>query len=139
MEANYFTILYWSCHTLTWILHGCTCVSHPEPPSHLPPYPIPLGYPSAPAPSTLSHASNLDWQFITHMIIYMFQCHSPKSSHPSSFFTWLIYQKFNSWRWVAHDQKVRALLTPRDPNSYISKYKPIWNIWCKDLNKSMKL
>ena len=22
------------CHTLTWISHGCTCVPHPEPPSH---------------------------------------------------------------------------------------------------------
>jgi len=48
----------------------------------LPPYPIPLNHPSAPAPSILYHASNLDWQFISHMIIYMFQCHSPKSSHP---------------------------------------------------------
>ena len=28
----YFTILYWFCHTLTWIHHGCTCVPHPEPP-----------------------------------------------------------------------------------------------------------
>ena len=28
----YFTILYWFCHTLTWIGHGCTCVLHPEPP-----------------------------------------------------------------------------------------------------------
>ena len=37
------------CHTLTWILHGCTCVPHPEPPSHLPPHPIPLGHPSAAA------------------------------------------------------------------------------------------
>ena len=36
----------------------------------------------APAPSTLSHASNLDWRFVSHMIIYMFQCHSPVSSHP---------------------------------------------------------
>ena len=44
--------------------------------------PIPLDHPSAPALSTLSHASNLDWQFISHMIMYMFQCHSPKSSHP---------------------------------------------------------
>ena len=26
--------------------------------------------------------SDLDWWFILHMIIYMFQCHSPKSSHP---------------------------------------------------------
>ena len=52
-------------------------------PSHLPPHPIPLGHPSAPAPSILYHALNLDWRFISHMIIYMFQCHSPKSSHPS--------------------------------------------------------
>ena len=60
-EANYFTILSWFCHTLTWISHGCICVPHPEPPSHLPPHPIPLGHPRAPALSTLSHASNLDW------------------------------------------------------------------------------
>ena len=50
------------CHT--WISHGCTCVPHPEPPSHLPPHPIPQGHPSAPALSTLSHASNLDWRSI---------------------------------------------------------------------------
>ena len=42
------------CHTLTWISHGCTCVSHPEPSSHLPPHPIPQGHPSAPALSNLS-------------------------------------------------------------------------------------
>ena len=41
-----------------------------------------LGHPSAPAPSTLYHALNLDWWFISLMIIYMFQCHSPISSHP---------------------------------------------------------
>ena len=29
-----------------------------------------------------SHASNLDWWSISHMIIYMFQCYSLKSSHP---------------------------------------------------------
>ena len=55
---------------------------HPEPLSHLPPCAIPLGHPSALAPSILYHASNLDWRFISRMIIYMFQCHSPKSSHP---------------------------------------------------------
>ena len=70
------------CHTLTWIHHGCTCVPHPEPPSHLPPHTVPLGHPSAPALSTLYHASNLDWWFVSHMIMYMFQCHSPKLSHP---------------------------------------------------------
>ena len=59
-----------------------TCLPHPEPPSHLPPHTIPLGHPSAPAPSILRHASNLDWRFISYMILYMFQCHSTKSSHP---------------------------------------------------------
>ena len=27
-------------------------------------------------------ASNLDWRLISYMILYMFLCHSPKSSHP---------------------------------------------------------
>ena len=57
-------------------------VFHPEPHSHLPPHPIPQGHPSAPALSTQSHASNLDWQSVSHMVIYMFQCYSLKSSHP---------------------------------------------------------
>ena len=65
-------LLYWFCHTSTCILHGCTCVPHPEPPSHLPPHIIPLGHPSAPAPSIQYPASNLDWRFISHMILYMF-------------------------------------------------------------------
>ena len=51
-------------------------------PPHLPPHPIPLGHPNAPAPSTLYYASNLDWWSVSYMIIYMFQCHSPKPSHP---------------------------------------------------------
>ena len=47
-----------------------------------PPCTLPLGHLSAPAPSIQYYASNLDWQFISYMILYMFQCHSPKSSHP---------------------------------------------------------
>ena len=70
------------CHTLMWISHGCTCFPHPEPPSLLPPHFIPQGHPSAPALSTLSHASNLDWQSVSYKIIHMFQCYSLKSSHP---------------------------------------------------------
>ena len=81
----YFIILYWFCHTLTWICHGCTCVPHPEPPLHLTPHPIPLGHPSAPALSTLSHASNLDWWSVSCMIIYMFKGYSLRSSHPRLF------------------------------------------------------
>ena len=52
-------------HTLTRISHGCTCVPHSEPPSHLPLYPIPRGHPSAPALSVLSHGLNLDWRSIS--------------------------------------------------------------------------
>ena len=53
-----------------------------NPPSLLPPCTIPLGRPSAPAPSIQYHALNLDWRFVSYMVLYMFQCHSPKSSHP---------------------------------------------------------
>ena len=70
------------CHTLTWICHRCTWVPNPEPPSHLPPHIISLDHPRAPAPSILHPVSNIDWQFVSYMIVYMFQCHSPKSSHP---------------------------------------------------------
>ena len=47
------SLQYWSgfCHTLTWISHGFTCIPHPDPSSHLPLHPIPLGLSSAPAPS----------------------------------------------------------------------------------------
>ena len=40
------------CYILTWISHGFTCIPHPNSPSQLSPHPIPLGLPSAPAPST---------------------------------------------------------------------------------------
>ena len=46
------------------------------------PHTIPLGRPSAPAPSIQYRASNLNWRLVSYMILYMFQCHSPKSSHP---------------------------------------------------------
>ena len=76
-----FTILYLFCHISTWICHRYTRVPHPEPFSLLPPRTIPLGRPSAPAPSFLCPSSNLDWQLVSYMVLYMFQCHSPKSSH----------------------------------------------------------
>ena len=77
-----FTILYWFWHISKWICHRYTCVPHPEPSSLLPPHTIPLGHPSGPAPSIQYHAFYLDWRLISYMILYMFQCYSPKSSHP---------------------------------------------------------
>ena len=51
------------CHTLTWISHGFTCVPHPDPPSHLPLHPIPLGLPSAPGLSAcLMHSTEDFWE-----------------------------------------------------------------------------
>ena len=46
-----FTILYWFCQISKWIRHRYTCVPHPEPSSLLLPHTLPLGRPSAPAPS----------------------------------------------------------------------------------------
>ena len=77
-----FTILYWFCHISKWVCHRYTCVPHHEPSSLIPPHTIPLGRPSAPAPSIQYRASNLDWRLVSYMILNMFQCHSPKSSHP---------------------------------------------------------
>ena len=77
-----FTTLYWFCHISKWIRHRYTCVPHPEPSSLLPPHTIPLGRPIAPAPSIQYRASNLDWWLVSYMILYIFQYHSPKSSHP---------------------------------------------------------
>ena len=65
------------CHTLKWNSHGFTCVPHPDPPSHLPLYPLPLGLPSAPGPSAcLMHPTwagaliYIDLTFVTDSKIY---------------------------------------------------------------------
>ena len=47
-SSSFFFICSGFCHTLKWNSHGLTCVSHPNPPSHLPLHPLPLGFPSAP-------------------------------------------------------------------------------------------
>ena len=45
------------------------CPPSPEPRSYLPPHPITLGCPKAPALSAPPHASNLHWSSILHMVI----------------------------------------------------------------------
>ena len=37
---------------------------------------------SSPCTSRKHPVSNIDWHFVSYMIVYMFQCHSFKSSHP---------------------------------------------------------
>ena len=53
-----------------------------NPPPTSQPHIISLDHPRAPAPSILYPVSNIDWWFISYLIVYMFQCHSPKSSYP---------------------------------------------------------
>ena len=69
------------CHTLTWISHGCTCVPHPEPLSHLPPHTIPQGPPSALALSTISYIEPGLAIYFTYGNTRV-QCYSLKSFHP---------------------------------------------------------
>ena len=57
------------------------CLHHPESPSHLPPHPIPLGYPPVLILGALFYAPNLHSSSILHMVMYMYQCYSLKSSH----------------------------------------------------------
>ena len=70
------------CIVLAIYKHESATSIHLFPILNPPPCTIPLGRPSAPATSIQYRASNLDWRLISYMIVYMFQCHSPKSSHP---------------------------------------------------------
>ena len=51
-------------------------------PSNSLPQPPSPSHASGSSQCTLSHALNLNWWSISHMVIYMFQCYSLKSSHP---------------------------------------------------------
>ena len=58
------------------------CPLHFEPPCHLPPHPTPLGCHRVPGLSSLYHTANSHWLSILHMVMYMFQCYSFRSSLP---------------------------------------------------------
>ena len=85
LEANCFIILWWFLPYTGMNQPRVYMCPPSQSPSLLPPHPIPLGCPSAPVLSALFHAWNLDWWSISHMVIYMFQCCSLKSSHPRLF------------------------------------------------------
>ena len=82
------------CHALTWISHGCTCVPHPEPPSHNPPPPIPLGHHSAPALSTCLMHQNWTGSLFH---IWQYTCFSGiLSDHPTLAFSHRVQKTVNT-------------------------------------------
>ena len=109
-----FTILYYFCQILKWIRHRYTCVPHPEPSSLLPPHTLPLGRPSAAAPSIQYRASNLDWRLVSYMILYMFQCQCDiwedfenpvdckeiQPVNPKGSQSWMFHWKDWCWSWT---------------------------------------
>ena len=119
----YFIILYWFAIHQHESAMGVQVFPILNPSSYLPPYTIPLGHPSAPAPSILYPASNLDWRFISYMILYLlawklknwecFNNHSLLFSDlkvfslccPCSVFIWLNTKAFNSSHKLIHDFK----------------------------------
>ena len=80
----YFTLQYCIGFAIHWHESAMGVHEFPNmnPLSHLLPHIISLDHPCAPAPSILYPASNTDWRFFSYKIVYMFQCHSSKSSHP---------------------------------------------------------
>ena len=83
----YFTILYWFCHTLTWICHRCIRAPNPESPSHLPPHiisldPSPCTSPKHPV-SCIKHRLAIRFlHYSTHVSMPFFQI-IPLSPSPS--------------------------------------------------------
>ena len=104
------------CHTLTWISHGVTCIPHPDPLSHLPLHPIPLGLPSAPGPSTyLMHPAWAGDQHRNMYIIYgthifcigrRFLCHwaTREESFGDTQIFWKAWSKERKTREVLNDK-----------------------------------
>ena len=57
-------------------IHMFPILNHPPSPYH------PSGSSQCTSPKHPVSCMNLDWRFISYMTLCMFQCHSPKSSHP---------------------------------------------------------
>ena len=109
-------------------------------PSHLPPHPIPLGHPSAPALSTLSHASNLDWRSCftydnIHVSMLFSQIillsPSPTESKICSLhlclFCYLAYRVIVTIFLIRRNYKILHTVIPAMSDSFFSSYFPVFD------------
>ena len=85
------------CHTLTWISHGVTCVPHPNPPSHLPLHPIPLGLPSAPGLNTCPMYFLMT--IVNNTVLYFKFAESKSQAFSSHTYTKCTYVRWQMWLW----------------------------------------
>ena len=103
----YFIYFFFSgfCHTLTWISHGCTCIPHPDPPSHLPLHPIPLGWMHI--LEEISKMNNLNFHFVLSLSVMS-----------NSLWLWIIAQTPLSvvFLWQEPLSKLHVLLQDILPN-----------------------
>ena len=84
---------------------GLTCVPHPDPPSHLPLHPLPLGFPSAPGPSAcLMHPTWAGDLF--HALVFL------------SYYELAFIQPQVSY-FLSHEYKCLLSLTPNIPSKAI--------------------
>ena len=102
------------CHTLTWISRGFTCVPHPDPPSCLPPHPIPLGpipehQPWAPV-SCIQPGLVICFTLDSILVSMLFSLNIPPSPspteskkvcsvHPCLFFCFAYRDRTSMWGW----------------------------------------
>ena len=94
----------------------------PPSPSH------PSGSSQCTSPEHLSHASNLGWQSVSHLIIHRFQCCSLGSSHPH------LGAVFSSWH--SHVVKVENhCCKPLNAKKGYTQYSQIWTEKKKTKNR----
>ena len=83
LEDNYFIIFQWFLPYINMNQPQVyMCPPHPKHLSHLLSHSIPLGCPRTLALGPLLHPLDLHWSSVLHMVMYMFQWYSLKSSHP---------------------------------------------------------
>ena len=122
------------CHTLKWNSHGFTCVPHPDPPSHLPLHPLPLGFPSAPGPSACLQENSIE----TCILSRVKQITSPSWMQGLNFCLlhcrWILY----CWATVEIIENYIKISNCHIEYSWLSVLEFVWNAKWREKRPSSK-